>query len=67
MILQVEIEFGPTRQDVAGRWAYLTIGGIRLFEELVYDTNEGGARTEEQAARNLLLLFAARLREVVKP
>lgn len=66
MILEVEIDFSEAEHTPSARWGSLKIGGVDVFTELVHDTNSEGERTEEQARKNLLLLFAHRLKDVLE-
>jgi hypothetical protein len=50
-----------------GRWASLQFNGITVFRDLVYDTEaDKTTRSDEQAARNLLLTFQARVNRVLE-
>jgi hypothetical protein len=60
-----KVEAGEIREKPDGRWMTLTLNGVDIFTEFVYDTDKEGNRTEEQAKKNLLVLFARRLREVL--
>ena len=63
MELPVELEVGKGVPHPSARWVSLKIGGVEVFSELVYDTNEHGDRTDEQARLNFLRVFASRFRE----
>ncbi len=61
MILPVEvvIETDEPMMQANGteafvRYASLKLNGVTVFRELVYDTDQNGERSDEQAAWNLL-------------
>ena len=62
MILPVEvtIETDEPQSDPYVRWASLKLNGVTIFRDLVYDSTPD-ERTDEQAAQNLLRVFAHRL------
>jgi len=69
MILPVEvtIETGePEVGDWAIRWATVKLNGVPLFSNLVYDTDSEGNRTDEQAARNILLTLQGQARRYLE-
>jgi hypothetical protein len=56
----------PFGGKFAVRPASLVLNGVTIFSETVYDTDEDGNRTAEQAERNLLRTFASRLRRALE-
>ena len=63
--IEFKVETGKIEENPAGRWMMLMVNGIDIFTEFVYDTDRDGNRTEEQAKKNLVSLFAHRFREVL--
>jgi hypothetical protein len=66
--VEIEIETGEPMMQANGtearvRHASLKLNGIVVFTDLVYDTDADGVRTDEFAARNLLLVLRGKLRD----
>ena len=58
MELELQIELGNKTQNA--RYASITLGGVTVFSELVYDNEIASAE------ENVLKLFASRLRRLLE-
>jgi hypothetical protein len=66
MKVEMEITFSEVGRDIHARRATLSLGGVTLFSEEVFDSCwPTGERSEEQAATNLLRVFSHRLSKVL--
>lgn len=65
-LLEFRVEVGEPAAGINARRASLVLDGIPVFSEVVYDTDAGGQRSEEQAKRNITLLFANRLSRLLE-
>jgi len=63
---ELRIEVGEPAAGMNVRRASILLDGVPIFSEIVYDTDEGGARTEEQARLNITRLFGSRLARLLE-